>query len=111
MGGRGSGGGRSGGGGGAAKNSENTNSQIKKGTPYLKNLNDPKESKALKDKTLNQIKKLQKRTNWWGDKQLNKIKDALQKTPDYKSEDILTLSDNFFNYKSTYMNKVKNMNQ
>lgn len=106
MGGRGSGGGKSGGGGGTSENS-----QIKKGTPYLKNLNDPKESKALKDKTINQIKKLQKRTNWWGDKQLNKIKDALQKTPDYASEDILSLSDNFFNYKSTYIKKVRNMNQ
>ncbi len=108
MGGRGSGGSKNGG-GTASKTIETAKPEvkIKKGTPFLKNLNDYQESKALKEKTLRDIEKLQKRTNWYGDKKLNAIKERLQRTSHFDSEDVLILADRFFNYKPQYLKTVR----
>jgi len=81
--------------------------KIKKGTPYLKDLNDFEESKALKEKTLRDIEKLQKKTQWYGDKNLNDIKSQLQGTSHFDSEEVLFLADRFFNHKSEHIKRVK----
>lgn len=81
--------------------------KIKKGTPYLKDLNDYEESKALKEKTLKDIERLQKKTQWYGDKKLNDIKSQLQATSHFDSEDVLFWADRFFNHKSEHIKRIK----
>lgn len=109
MGGRGSGGSRGGGGGSSNKtpSTKVASNKIKKGTPYLKNMDDPRESKALKEKTLKDIDRLLQRTKWHGDEKLNKIKSGLARTPNSDSESILTLADTFFRHKPEHLETIR----
>lgn len=104
MGGRGSGGGKSGGG---SSNHLQKPVKLPKGTPYLKNLNDSKEVEALRQKTLNEVNSLMKKTNFYGDKTMQKLKNDLTMASHFDGENVLALADTFYNYKPKFIKQVK----
>lgn len=106
MGGRGSGGGKSGGGGGASNQSPKP-FKLPKGTPYLKNLNDSKEVEALRQKTLKEVNSLMKKTNFYGDKTMQKLKNDLALASHFDGENVLALADTFYNYKPKFLKQIK----
>lgn len=69
--------------------------------------NKKKDIKASKKATLDRIEELQKESGWYGDKDLNKIKESLQRTSDWDEDTITELATKFGEYESKHKAKVK----